>query len=484
MKRMILTSLLLLSMASFLPAQTRDASEQNRTGVENGKNGRYPEALLNFARSIELYDKDAARTIHNIGWLYELRGDDVNALIYYEEALRRNPNQLDTLDRAGYLKYKKEEYSQAIILGEKGMKIDPMNKDIIVWLPDAYAKLFQKKQQVITKVAEEKELKKIEEKVKEQKKEELKQRRYLTATFDITARMSYLRAGGSGFEYTKTNSYLLDLPFSFTLDFTPTEAWEIKAETGVPYYGALLSDLIWWNEKIEGYFYKKSYFLGMGLMGNHYGGKSVFGEEEKLSDYKLGLIFGKYQQRSRFDFILYPRLFPADTGTTSGRTMDVDSTDISFSYILTEQYKLYGRMLLRDFYFFDNDVLTAGGEKIMTSDYEGVYDFSIGVGLNDNPGSKISARFTLTEKMYLKNLDNTRPYKFANGQGFFGMDAYNWFKGNPFSGVQTFSTVFSVYIEEQVIPHMFLYQKVSVEMVSKSQRANDFCLQLGIGGTY
>jgi len=476
MKKIIFSLLTVLCSCAALFAQVNEAANQNRIGVENGKTGRYAEAAINFSKSIELYDKESAKTIHNIGWLYELRGDDENALLFYEEALNRSPDQAHTLERAGFLLYKKTDYTKSIVYGEKVMKIDPLNQDVIKWLPDAYAQLFKQKQQVITKVAEDKELKKFEEKAKEQKKEEKKERKYLSLTYDITSRMSYLRADKSGFEYTPTDSYYVNIPMNLALDITPGDAWEFKADAGIPYYGALLPDAVWLQEKAEGYFYKKYYFLGMGLMGNHYGGKDLFGETVKLSDYKLGIIFGKFQDRSRFDFILYPRLFPADTGTTTGKTMDVDTLEIKYWYLLTADYKLYGSAVMRDFYFFDN--------ALMTADYYGVYDFSAGVGYNDKPAAKWTIRFDITEKMYLENLNNERPYKFGNGQGVFGLDAYQWLKGKPLSGIKTFSTGFSIYVEEHPIPHLYFYQKVYAEFVRANQRANDFCLTIGVGGTY
>ena len=453
-----------------------DAADLNRSGVELGNQKRFSEALSKFNISIEQFDKVTAKTIHNIGWLYELRGEPENALLFYEEALRRSGDQTHTLERAGYVLYTLKKYDKAIVYGEKALKLDPVNQEVIKWLPDAYAQMFKLKEQNINKVAQAQEDQKVVEKVQEQKKEEQKYRRLITVTYEGMIRTSYLRAGGNGFKYTKTDSYLGNFPQMLSVDITPVDTWEIKASTGVPYNGALAPNIVSWTEKVEGYFYKKNYFLGMGFMGNHYSGSDVFGKKVNLFDYKIGIIFGKYAERSRFELSLYPRMLPADTGTAKSQTLDVDTVEASYWYMLEQGYKIYGKLFMNDYYFFDNTT--------WTSNYCGIYGFTLGVAINDNPASSYVVRLDITERMYLENLDNTKPYAFMNGQGMFGLDAYHWFKGSPMSGIKTFSTGFSVHVEERIIPRFFLYQKFLMEFVTKKQRGDDFCFVLGVGGYY
>ena len=476
MMRVVISMIILLAASGVLQSQSRDAIEQNRSGVDSANAGQYPEALMHFNTSIEIHDKVSAKEIHNIGWLYELNGDNENALIFYEEAIRRNPEQVHTLERAGFIHYIQKDFNKAILYGERVLKIDQMNQEVIKWLPDAYAQMFKLKGQMISDNAAKKEQQKIVEQVKEQKKEEKKQRRFLLVTYDTMLRFSYKLQGSKGLKYSQTNSYLLNMPGMLNADFTPTDQWEIKAQTGVPYYGALAPDLVWWTEKVEGYFYQKSYFLGMGLMGNHYGGSSMYDTRKQQSDYKLGVIVGKYQERSRLDIILYPRMFPADNGTESKVSMDVDSVEVAYSYLLSDDQKIYGKMKLNDFYYFNN--------TLKRSNYYGVYDFTVGFGLHDKPAASYFFRFEYTERMYLKNLNNNRPFSMFNGQGVFGLDAYHWFLGKPMSGIEAFASVFSVYAQEQIIPHFFIYQKFSVELVPLSQKQHDICLLLGVGGTY
>jgi tetratricopeptide (TPR) repeat protein len=468
---------LLFAILITLPASAQsEAAKLNKKAVELGNKGYFIDANSNFNKAITILDKETAKTIHNIGWLYELKGEPVNALLFYEEALRRNSEQLHSIERAGNLLYLLKQYDKSIVYGEHALKIDPLNKEVMTWLPDAYAQMFKLKGKVITQTETAIEQKKIDEELKAKQSEEKKYRRYITATYETTVRTSYLRAGGSGFHYTKTPAYGYNIPHMFTLDVTPFDSWRFKANTGVPYYGALIAPPVGWTEKAEISFNKKNYFLGIGFMGNHYKFKNQNASNEKLSDYKLGITFGKYEEKSQFDISFYPRMFPSDTGTAKGNTLDVDSFDVSYWTLIQDGYKFFWKLSLNDFYIFDNNT--------PLSNYCGVYSVTIGLGINDKLSSPYVVRLDVTERMYLENLANKRPYSYMNGQGMFGLDGYQWFKGKPMSGVKTFSTAFSCYVEERIIPRFFLFQKISAEIVGKKSRGNDFCITFGIGGYY
>jgi tetratricopeptide (TPR) repeat protein len=469
--------LLLIIIFTTLPLfAQKEAATLNKKGVDLGNSGQFIEATQNFDKSISIYDKEAAKTIHNIGWLYELKKEPQNAILFYEEALRRNPDQLHTLERAGFIHYSLKNYEKAILYGEKVMKLDPLNKEVIVWLPDAYAQMFKMRQEVISQSSQDQEKKKVEEQIKDKKAEEKKLRKYITVAYEATLRTTYLRAGGDGFHYTKTDAYGYNVPNMVYLDVTPVDSFEFKANTGVPYYGALLDSPISWTEKAEAVFYKKVYFLGLGFMGNHYKEEVIPGETIKLSDYKMGIVFGKYEDSSRLEISFYPRMFPADTGTASGYSLDVDCLDISYWLLLQNNYKLYWKFSLNDFYYFDNTV--------PDSMYYGMYSFTFGIGTNDSLSNPYVIRFDIIERMYLENYNDKRPYAFMNGQGIFGLDAYQWFKGKPMSGIKTFTTGFSLYAEERLVPRFFVYQRLTAEIVGKKQYGNDFCFTFGMGGYY
>ena len=128
-----------------------------------GEKKQYKEAIEQFDRAIEIYDKESAQAYHNRGWAYELNGNIEKAIPDYEEALRRNPYQVISGEKLGYIYYKKGDYENAIRVGEIVLKYDPENEEVPKWLPDAYVKRIKNQKNI------EKERKKKEG---EQKKQE------------------------------------------------------------------------------------------------------------------------------------------------------------------------------------------------------------------------------------------------------------------------------------------------------------------------
>jgi hypothetical protein len=55
-----------------------------------------------------------------------------------------------------------------------------------------------------------------------------------------------------------------------------------------------------------------------------------------------------------------------------------------------------------------------------------------------------------TERFYMRDLYNDKPYNFGNGQGFFGFNSGKWLKGDPFSGYRAPGHVFTVRVDETI----------------------------------
>jgi tetratricopeptide (TPR) repeat protein len=138
-------------------ANAIDPKSINREGALMGEKKQYKEAIEQFDRAIEIYDKESARAYYNRGWAYELNGNIDKAIPDYEEALRRNPYQVISGEKLGYIYYKKGDYENAIRVGEIVLKYDPENEEVPKWLPDAYVKRMQNQKKI------EKESKKNEE---------------------------------------------------------------------------------------------------------------------------------------------------------------------------------------------------------------------------------------------------------------------------------------------------------------------------------
>jgi hypothetical protein len=312
--------------------------------------------------------------------------------------------------------------------------------------------------------------------VEKDRQEEKKYRKMITVNWDMTIRSSYEYPGKNEYGYNNTQAWGPDVPHMLYVDFQPVDDWQLLFRAGVPYHGALSHEIVSLHERFESLFYKGHYFLGAGVMGNHYRGKSVFGENEQLDDYKIGFVFGKYEKKARLDGQFYPRLFPYDAGYSANKTLDVDCLDISYKYALTKDYRLLFKSSFNEYYFFDH--------AIPYSHYVGIYEFSLGLSLFDRPSSTFVFSAMFTERLYLEDFFNERPYKLANGQGFFGINAYKWFKGEPMSGFKTAGHVLTLKAEERFLDHFFVYQSVIVEIVSPNRERSDFCLQLGFGGYY
>ena len=97
----ILLSLMLIPVAA--STVSANAGRYNRIGVKLGKQKKYNEAIKEFDRAIKKYDRNSAMAYHNRAWAFELKGNTEAAIKNYEEALRRNPVQVVTGEKLGFL---------------------------------------------------------------------------------------------------------------------------------------------------------------------------------------------------------------------------------------------------------------------------------------------------------------------------------------------------------------------------------------------
>lgn len=454
----------------------QDPEELTREGVELGRKQKYEESLQKLDESIQIYNIRSAKTLHNMGYVYELKGDIDKAIPAYEEAVRRNPVQIPSLERLGYLYYKTGLFDKAVATGEQVLKLDPRNQEVIKWLPDAYKQklIAQAQKQLEEKAAKEEKVTK-QEVAEEEKPQEKK--RVLLATFDGMMRIGYFLDGG-GFEVVSDNGIGPNMPLLLYIDAGPFNGWEARITTGNPYYGALMPDVNAWMEKVEGLFNAGGYYLGFGVLGNHHRSGKVYGENTHIHDYKLGMVFGFTQDKARVDISLYPRLILRDGEKSSGKTFDADYFDFVYTYTFDKYLHYYTKLTINEFYFFNH--------TIPACLYAGVYDFSIGVVLsryNELTGQKkLSFHFSLTERMYFGTINTDDPYaKFGNGQGWFGINTDKWTKGDPFSGFRSLSHVLTAGVEEYVHKNVFLYQTLGFELADTSENHHEITFKVGAG---
>lgn len=465
-----------------VPAQNAKALE--RHGVQLGKKKLYSEAIKQFDRATEMYDKSSSRAYHNKGYAYELQGKKKKAIKSYAEAFRRYPERIATGERLGYLYYKTKQYIKAVEIGEKVLKLDPENQQVPRWLPDAYLK----------KLAEERRLAELKRKKdaelrKKQKSVELKEKlrrekmsQILKASFDVMLKNGYYYSGDDkGFKYFISDRGLLfNMPESINVLFTPFDSWEFKLGAENPWLGALMPpDIIIHQENLEGALQLGGFKLGVGLLFSHYRSAKSFENDMILFDYKTGFIIGVAGDKNKTETSIrfYPRLLPRDGRASHEETLDVDLLEIKYKYNLSYDFSYYSILSFKDFYTFDHN------QEL--SDYWGVYD--IGIGFTLGKISRVNAKrdFTFTiellARLYFEDRNNDKPYKFTNGQGLGGLNPSKWLKGDPFTAYKAASTVISFKVEEQITTFLFLYQKLIFEMVDYREGHHELNLQLGLG---
>lgn len=397
------------------------------------------------------------------------------------------------MERAGFLYYTTGDYGKAVAMGEGVLKIDPENKEVLKWLPDAYTmKLKKNREDLLAKKIED-EKKADDAKKKAELKQDSEDKRlddlrppiYFYGAYEGIIRTAYYFKGEKEgkYKYDKTKGMYGDFPQMFYLQFTPNKIFELYSEFGNPYLGTLSPNLIVHTEILEAIFHIGNYSLGVGGMGNHFEGEkndAIYGKPFKLNDYKIGIIFGTKKDKADMKISFYPRALISDGVGSSGKTFDADYLKMDYSFKIDNAFSIYSWMSVRDYYYFDHE--------IKMSSYYGVYELGLGLKLTlyDSVTSDklVCIFFDYTERFYMRDLNNDKPYDFANGQGWFGVNKSKWFKGDPFSGYRAPGHVMTFKVEEWPLKYIFLYQEISAEFVDKKEDHNGFCFLIGAGGVY
>ena len=471
------TCLLIIFITAPFLFSAENPKQLNKNAIELGKKKMYPEAIIEFDKAVDIYDISTAKVLHNRAYASEEKGDIKAAINNYEEALRRNPMQIVTGERLGYIYYKTTDYENAVRVGEYVIKIDQKNKEVPKWLPDAYMKKLQREKQV----AEEKKKKDNEElfkKILEEKKKK-EQDTIITGWLDVMFRTGY---------YTNTGVYnlilnkglILDTPQSFNFKITPSKSWEINIMQENPFLGGTMPTVCISTETVDFLFKFTNFSLGAGIMLNHYIGNTAFDTILQLTDFKVGIVFGYRTETHSFVFNIYPRLIPSVLFLKTGYTYDTDWYLLKYQYVINPIFKIYSILSIREYFLYDHVAIL--------SSYWGVYEISLGATISildksQKPVVDFSIEFT--ERLYMRNLLNAEPYSFiGNGQGWFGMNFSKWMTGAPFSGFWGNSHSLSLRVDEYLGKYVFLYEKFLFELSSQVSDHSEFNFQFGVGFKY
>lgn len=454
----------------------------NNRGVQYGESNRLDDAIKEFDKAINLRDRAAAKAYHNKGYALEKKGELREAVKYYEEAWKRNPRQIVTGERLGYTYYKLGECERAAEVGESVLKIDPANRQVAAWIGDARSNCGRKREGTGAGKPS-----------------------MLYLSLDAMLRMGlyygnkyylqglYYRAQ-HGFRWVPDDGLIVSVPYTLFMRISPIPLLEISATMENPWLGALMPPgLVVQSEKGEIVFNIKNFQLGTGVMVNHYDSSMAFFKRLVMTDVKVGFILGFKKDKGDARVTWYPRMLIMDKSNSKGKTLDVGSLRIDFSYQLFQDIKLYGLFNFRDYYVFchsfDARVMLMSYLKYSENiaSYWGVYDMGFGVTFNNlakyADGSELfSLTFEWLERFYLRDLNNDDPYTLApNGQGWFGLDVHKFTKGKPFPGFLALSQVLSLRFDEQLTKNFFMYQKLIAELADQDSDHHEFNLQIGMG---
>lgn len=459
----------------------------NNAGVRLGEQNRLDEAIEQFDKAIDFREKAAAKAYHNKGYALEKKGDLKEAIRYYEAAWKWNPKQVPTGERLGYGQYKTENFDRAIEVGEAVMRLDPRNTQVPVWLADAYRRRGDKKKGADTAAPA------------------AEKPRVFYLSIDAMARMGLYYGAKShygglyhtnlhGFRYVPDPGLVTSIPYTIFISITPVPLIQIDLTVENPWLGGVTPPgLVVQTEKAEFLFNIKNFTLGAGAMVNHYDDGVAFYKRYKLTDVKVGFIFGYRKDDIEAKITWYPRMLVMDPRSSTGKTFDVGSLRIDYAYQAFPDIKLYGLFHFRDYYVFchsfDWRVFYASYYRYSEdiASYWGVYDMGLGLTFNNlarhADGTELfSLSVEWLERFYLRDLNNDAPYTLApNGQGWFGLNLKKFTKGRPFSGFWALSQVLSLRLDEQLTRNFFMYQKIIAELADQDSEHHEFNLQIGMG---
>jgi hypothetical protein len=458
----------------------------NNRGVKYGETNRLDEAIQEFDKAIDMRDKASSKAYHNKGYALEKKGDLPQAIKNYEEAWKRNPRQVVTGERLGHAYYQTQDYERAIKVGEAVLKIDPQNKQVPPWLADAY-----KKRGSIKEV--------------EQKPEGKEKPTVFYMYIDAMARMGLYYGTVShfyglyytsphGFWYVPDDGLIVSVPYTMFMRITPIPLIQIDLTMENPWLGALNPPgLIVQDEKAEMVFNIKNVSFGAGVMVSHYNSGAAFFRRYDLTDVKVGFIIGYKKDKAETKITWYPRMLIMDPRSSTGKSLDVGSLCIDYSYEAFPSIKVNALFYFRDYYVFCHSadwrvfIGTFYRKYGHLASYWGLYDMGLGITFNDlvkHPdGTELfSITFQWLERFYLRDLNNTHPYTLApNGQGWFGLNIAKFAQGKPFSGFSALSQVLSLRFDENITKNFFMYQKLIAELADQNSEHHEFNLQAGMG---
>lgn len=449
----------------------------NRSGVEAGSEENYKRAHEKFKQAATQYDRTSARILHNRALAYEKQGNISDAIKAYDEAVRRNPEQYQSLERLGYWKYKRGEYKEAVSLGERALKRDPDNRKVKSWIEDAYRKKIDSISAKSPKRSTEDSahyytIKGDHFPPRYDPLDPFRAQVYIT--FDFLLKFRY-QPEESKISHEWTPGHVMNFPYSLDASYRPDSNWALFCSINHPYTGAALPNVSGQSERLEARYYIGNFVLGAGVLLNHYNDSFFNGEELRMMDIKGGGSLHYEKGENTIDAVFYPRLLIPDGPWSKNVTYDTAYNEFKYSFSYSPSLLYYTRLVQADFYFFNHD--------LEYSDYYGYFDMALGGEVvNHNLFDTVDITFQgeIGKRFNLERTGVDSPYKIFNGQGLLGIDIYRN-GGSFFSGQKSTSTLLMLGIRERFTARFFMYQRFYADMSGYGEPVQNYLLQFGLG---
>ncbi len=457
--------------------KNKSMRELNQKGINLAKEGKYKEALEKF-QYLEYIDGMSAILYNNLGYTYQLKGDSPKAIESYKKSVGINPKLISPRQNLGKLLFESGKCKQAIFHGEYALSIDPTNSKVKKWLPAAHEKC--------KKFAQDKEKQIFEP------RNILLNLAWETLKIDYSIKNIFTPEGG-------LDDYLqpigLKLPMKFNLDVRTYFQLKLKLES-LAFTGTLNPVVIPSQEIIElGHWFEKLY-VGFGMMFTQmnltdpsvpFGAGSVRTIKDIFlaNDFKLGLSFEHTSNTYEIKTSVFPRyLFRDSTSGSHGVSFDRNFLSIINTIKTNWNFGFWTPRFLVNFVI--NEWYITEYQPVanvpIRGHYFAYYDLDFGVSVGELPSKKkfstIGFGLKITARAYFLDLNDTNPFAFGNGQGFFGLTTGDEaLQGKILSGFRTYATTVSFSSKQSIYYYFIIEESIAYTYVGSGLNVFDISLK-------
>jgi len=482
-------------------ANETDTGLMNEEGVTAAQEGNYQRAIKRFETAIKIQDKNVAVSYNNLGYTYMLAGKYKEAVENYRKAVERNPKLIPAVANLGKSLYMIGEYSEAIEYGERAISLDRNNQDVRNWLPDAYKKAADQRLFELQYQNEETGEGNGTPTNGEGKSNTKKPMSSILYNVGLLYRMD---KGVIKFHQYGPERYVNITLSPMTLD---AHIWaspdiEITGNVALPDFGLIFPQFLATEEELSFRYHTHKSYYGMGVLFS----QSDFGTDSSpetasfinnpafplRSDTKLGLIFGSKTEFASFNFSIFSRFLFQDTDI-GPQSIEYDRNVIKLEYKLTmpaDKRRTILPMhidlsfLMKINEIFISEYLVGANQQTM-GHYFGIYDFIVNLTFGKLvPAPKktpVVFGFSAGARLYFQEFNETSPYSFGNGQGFFGFDISGAVTGDSFPTFYTNTTLLSLHSKQLIANKLIFTEMVGMEFTHSYIGYHGFFANISIG---